>query len=186
LSDRKKSGGSPPPFPEITEKWGENPARILIRNIDPRPRLRAIDDVEQLEDWRLVEKRCRNRTNVLEYIDNRIRAVQNDRDGFLEPETLADPRTDHVEAVTDGGTETSAGDGTAGGTDDGSAIGTYVGTHAGTSDDDQEDDVDDDSPPDECPDCESSNVKVEELGGERALWCGSCSDFTLRLGGVDA
>lgn len=163
---------SPPPFPEIEERWGENPARLLIRNLNPRPRLRAIDDVDQLRDWRTVEERCRDRRRVLEMIDQRIRAVETDADDHFVAEKdvdqpVPDPTPDargstDTAAVTDGGTDATADSGTA------------SGTASGNDD------------PDYCPDCGSEQVKTEELADQRALWCRSCSDFVARLGGASS
>ena len=62
-----------PTFPEFKTEFGEDPARFLYADLDPWPRLRAIDDPELLRAYARVEaQRETPRKPLLGRINQRI------------------------------------------------------------------------------------------------------------------
>lgn len=151
-----------PRLPSIEQDIDENPARWLMVDIDPTPRLRGIDDLRTLNRWLQAEEMCQDRRDVRELIQQRIAAVSAGARGFHAIERNKQPAPDDIDdrdrvsgedpPVTDVDTDVEA------------SPTAPIATDGGDS----------------CPDC-GGETSVHELGEQRALWCRSCSDFVGRL-----
>jgi hypothetical protein len=66
-----------PSYPELESKHGEDPARILYSDMDPRPRIRGIQSLALLRAYVEVEgDREEPRKHVIAAINQRLQAVQ--------------------------------------------------------------------------------------------------------------
>lgn len=169
------NGRSYPDLPAIEERVGYNPARFLLGSMPIEPLLKGETDIDALDAWKDAERKTANRDGVLERIQQRINAVEIGERGFVQftdgPETPVDgeaPETPR-ERADDQADQAAVPDG-----------GRHDGAQA-APDDASSDETDDAIEIGPCPDCGSEQTTTHELGGKRALWCRSCSNYVGKL-----
>lgn len=89
-----------PQYPDYRDEFGLDPARFLYSDLDVRPLLRGVDDVELLRAFQAVEAdRDNPDRELIGDIAARIQALQK----VESPDVNATPSTGEV--ATDGGVE---------------------------------------------------------------------------------